>query len=1477
MALELRQLAKTMSRFEGMSYPGRGWWVTGAVVLGTGAGLWAGGSFFVREKLAPLISQELSRTLNRPVTLGAVERFAWTGVRFGASAIPATATDPDYVQLRAIEVQFQPWQLLQERRLDIQLELIQPEAVLHQSPDQQWLRITPEIGNPTSPSPITVQVNQVRMAGGRVTLVPWATRTAQTYEQIQAKVLPGTEEIEFQTQAQAPGGGSLRLAGRWDVGLNFLKAQIQTQAVALPPVGALVGSFTKLPVTLRQGQITSDVSLAWRPGQTPEITGPVQVRGVVVRAPQLAQVQPEIQAQLQFTPQQVRVTEGQIRLAGVTAGVAGTVHFQRGFDLTAQVPATAIERVTQQLGLKSAVRGQVQSDWVVRGTLAQPYIRGRLATVGSLQIDQTRLQQATAEVVLAQGGVDIPRFQAQMAGAQVTGTGRIDPQQRLALRFQGTAQPERFLPPGETLPVRVGTVAVQGQLQGTLPQPQVLMDFQADQAQIPLRGQVQWRAERLQFRATGQQLQAVGAINTRTLAADIQFQVRQYDLQRLPVSLPLDLALRGEVDFQGRLRGNLRQPQISGDLGLIGLRVNHWQFEPQLRGTASFAPTAGVRLDVRGVQDQVAVNMVSGSLPQSVTIRRGRAVIQGQGREGRLAVNFRHIPLALFSSGLLQGDLQGTGLWDARQQRATGQLQVDQARWGNLVATKLGGQFQWRDQQLTLSRGELHQRQSRYQFEGQAQFRSQLQWQAKVQALEAQIQDLVPALISGSPPGANALAVNPVGQPNLPLGEQMAYFNQVQTQVQQYVANQQKNLGLPDLQELRGQWQGQATLQGNHRGELAANFDLRGRDWAWGQYKAERLTLQGRYDGTLQQGRLTLQPLQLVQGESQILFSGVLGGQQQTGQLLLSQIPVSYLTQLLPIPGELTGLVSGRATLAGSQANPQAKGEVQIQAGTWDNTPIQVAQSSFSYHQGRLNFGAELLVSDATSGVEPVRAGGSVPLQLPFSTVKASDDQIQLSLQVKNSGLTLINSLNPFARWQGGAGEIQVDVAGTWREPRLSGLARFQDAQVALTGLGDTLKNLTGEIRFLDDRLAAKQLQAQLNGGTLTLEGILPISRPLTPSDPAFKQPLTLALLPARIEQKNIYAGEASAQVTITGSAQTPVVGGEIQLSQGRVMLSDELLGGGASQSASANGEVPPESPAKTNGNGQKARFQDLKIILGKGLQVVRRPNLNVTTQGTLTLNGPLQKPQPSGTLNLQQGEVNVFLTRFRLDRTYNNQVVFDPRNGFDPDLDLRLTSTVTQGANQLDGNILQRRGNFPNEVPITLAERVQGLEAVRIQASIAGRASRLPNGLELSSSPNRTQEQIIALLGGFSTNSSPESAQLFLTNLASQTLLNEISRSFETDFGGISWRFFPTVLPALPDNRSLQQSALALGGEVRLDVRRFSASFLQMFTSFGNSVSDPNLSQLTLAYRINNQLRIRAVGSSDRDNRLILEYNKQF
>ncbi|MEN9258326.1 MAG: translocation/assembly module TamB domain-containing protein [Gloeomargarita sp. SRBZ-1_bins_9] len=1440
----------------------RHWWVGSAVALGTAGGLWWGGNYFIGERLAPLIAQELTYLLDRPVRLGQVKRLGWTGVQFGPSAIPATATDPSYLKVQAIEVQFSPWQWVQQGRLELQVRLRQPELLLHQSADGRWVRVTlPQ----KRESPVQVRLTQVAIEGGRVTLVPWWTRQAQTYAQVQARLRPAEDRWEFQGQAQTPQQGQVWLTGQWQIPNTLLTARLQVQELPAKPVQDLMTGYVTLPAQVQRGRISGDLTVQWQPGQRPQVAGPVQLREWVVRSSQWPMVSPQVDAQLQLTPGGVQVTQGQLQWAGMAAEVTGQIDFDRGYDLTARVAPVALERVSAQLGWSTPLRGQVASHWVVTGDIAQPLIRGRLQTVGGLHLPQTQVDQASADVVVSQGRLDIARLDVRLPGAQFQGSGRLEGRQRLAIQFQGQAQPER-LTKGLSWPVPVGTVMVQGQLGGTLQQPQVEAVFRAPQMPVPVQGRLQWQGDQLRLHATGGGWQARGAVHLATGGLDVQLRVQRYALQRLPLPLPPELALRGEVDFQGRLTGLLTQPRLQGEVTLAGLRLNHWQFEPYLRGPVVWTPGGMARLDLRGVQDRIALTLPPGPIPQTLTVQRGTALIQGQGRDGRLAVNFRGVPLTLFSGGLVQGALQGTALWDSRQQRAVGQLQVDQARWGNLVATKLAGQFRWRDGKLQLMEGELHQARSRYRFSGQAQLRPQLHWQAQIEAVEATVQDLVPVLLTEQPAGAADLPVTPVGQPQGPLDAQLAIFNQVQAQVQRYLTEQQQALGLPDVREWQGRWRGQATLTGNHRGELTATFALQGRDWVWGPYRAERLTVQGRYEGTLQNGRWFLEPLQLVHGDGQLLFSGTVGGPQQRGQLVLTRLPVTYFTRLLPVPGSPTGWISGSATLGGSAADPQAKGEIALEDGTWYDTPIATARTSFSYGQGQFRFGAELQLQD-TVAVEPVRASGLLPWVWPGSIVQPSSDQIQLSVQVRDSGLRLVNNLTPWVQWLGGSGDVQVDLVGTWREPRLRGRAQFQGARVAVNGLAEPLENLRGEIRFLGDRLAAQDLQAQLNGGTVTLNGVLPISQPLSAEDPDRRRPLTLTLLPARIAQRNIYEGQASATITLAGTARQPAVGGVIDLSQGQVFLSDLVLGG------AVNGHGTTRLP-----RGVSAEFRDLHIRLGPNLRVVRQPNLDVVAQGTLTLNGPVVNPRPQGTLTLQRGEVNLFLTRFRLDRTYANRVVFDPRYGFDPELDLQLTSTVTQGASQLEGLAIQRRARFPNEVPIAVGERVQGLETVRVQAKVMGRASRLPQGLELTSSPRRTQEQIIALLGGFSGQSGNDAAQLFLTTVAGQTLLNQISRAHETDFGGIAWRFFPAVLPALPDrSRNVQQSALALGGEVRLDIHRFSASFLQMFASVGNAVSEPNLSQMTLGYRVNDQLRLRGSLSSDGDNRLLIEYSTQF
>ncbi|MFO0409279.1 MAG: hypothetical protein ACK50H_03870, partial [Dolichospermum sp.] len=122
--------------------------VLGAVLaLGIIAGVWRLRNF-VYTDLVPLVTQNLNNTLNRPVKLGAVKSFSLTGVSFAASEIPTTDTDSDKVNTKAVEVGFDPWQLVINRNLRLDVTLINPDIYIEQDSQGRWLTttITPPTG-----------------------------------------------------------------------------------------------------------------------------------------------------------------------------------------------------------------------------------------------------------------------------------------------------------------------------------------------------------------------------------------------------------------------------------------------------------------------------------------------------------------------------------------------------------------------------------------------------------------------------------------------------------------------------------------------------------------------------------------------------------------------------------------------------------------------------------------------------------------------------------------------------------------------------------------------------------------------------------------------------------------------------------------------------------------------------------------------------------------------------------------------------------------------------------------------------------------------------------------------------------------------------------------------------------------------------------------------------------------------------------
>jgi translocation and assembly module TamB len=165
-------------------------------------------------------------------------------------------------------------------------------------------------------------------------------------------------------------------------------------------------------------------------------------------------------------------------------------------------------------------------------------------------------------------------------------------------------------------------------------------------------------------------------------------------------------------------------------------------------------------------------------------------------------------------------------------------------------------------------------------------------------------------------------------------------------------------------------------------------------------------------------------------------------------------------------------------------------------------------------------------------------------------------------------------------------------------------------------------------------------------------------------------------------------------------------------------------------------------------------------------------------------------------------------------------------------------------------------------------------IESVKVRATIQGRASqlgtRLNDVLELSSTPNRSQNEILALLsGGVSQSLESGNAQGALVNLASSAFLNRVQSAVDDVLGGrVNFRLFPLLTPV----RNNTSAVLELGAELGVDVTdKLSVSLLQVLTSRSDSP------QININYDINNQFRARGSVNLQGDAVGILEYRIRF
>ncbi len=1147
-----------------------------------------------------------------------------------------------------------------------------------------------------------------------------------------------------------------------------------------------------------------------------------------------------------------------------------------------------------------------------------PKSLGTLASQGILTVaDQPAIAadwQARGGEIEGTGRLDwqndtttIPQAELELAGGTATLSAVVMP-----LTGEGRAFSARVMPQGVALdffvPEQPGTVrgdfSLRGssarldlaglELEGTMELPDGI-----DRLAGAVSARVAWDGSTLAV-SDGLWLEAVTVEGTIPFDAQTQ-QVGAIDLalsaQNLPLaSLPLFPAgfpLEGTASLQGKATGRPDELQWVGQLGLENLQAAGLQFA-SLQGPLQWQPgSAGVLLDLRDSRapadesgDRIALQLDADWAPQSFVLRRGITTAAGQRNGDRFDATLNRFPLGLLNGVMLEGwggTLDSQFVVDLAARTVVGSASANHPSWRGIQANRLEGEFTFADGTLAIANGQMGLLDSLYTLNGSVRLpadgevvirsgrRQQLadiplQVDLAIATENGKVENVLTALrwqewtdaISGLPSAdlgsASSLVVPGIELAARSLLERLESYTAIASQHAARLAALE-NRQIPDLSQLQGDFQGTVRMTGS-LDNPAIQFDLNGQEWHLAEFQLDRLAARGRY----RQGELELNAFNARAADRVVSLEGQFGDDRQQGYLTVRNFPLALANRFFPGDYSFSGELDAVANISGTLANPAASGQFDLESVEIDNKSIHAAGGRFEYRQGMLHLDGAIVASADFPIADPtashiaaaadvpiaipsppaVTAIGTLPAPLPFTDIEPVSQEISLAISARDEQLGLVNFFTDAIAWQSGRGELDIRVGGTLQDPTVRGKLELDDATVALSALPEPIQHLQAAIAFNSNRLNVQSFSGSLSDGRVSASGLLAINR--HGALQVHEAPLSVTLEQLELDLPDLYKGEVNGLLAIGGTLTAPELGGEITLRDGTISI----------PSGSNRSEEPalPWTP----------RFNQLALTLDDRVQVARIPLFAFSARGDLILNGTPDDVQPEGTIDIRQGYVNLGITNLRVDRGRTNTVVFDRAGGIDPLLDLRVFTEVREMQERV---VTRSLGSSDTSVPNNLTEQ----DTIQIRADLQGRASELAgndaanrNIIQLSSSPNRTPDEIVALLGGASLGGIGQGG---IAGFALSTFVFGAQNAIGNLIGLDELR----VAPFTGESGSLEvglEAAKDLGAGVSVSVQ-------QSLTDTQEAL------RFNTRFRLNDRLLLRSGTDFEGNDRLSLEFETKF
>lgn len=365
-------------------------------------------------------------------------------------------------------------------------------------------------------------------------------------------------------------------------------------------------------------------------------------------------------------------------------------------------------------------------------------------------------------------------------------------------------------------------------------------------------------------------------------------------------------------------------------------------------------------------------------------------------------------------------------------------------------------------------------------------------------------------------------------------------------------------------------------------------------------------------------------------------------------QVSLERLPLADVWALAQRdPTEVVGVVSGTVALSGTAREPLIAGKAALQDAAFREFHAPYLDGTFNYDRRRL--GGEFALW--RNGQRVLGITGDLPLDLALRDAPA-DRKLPGSLSIRVRGdsvdLGFLEAMVPVVRETGGRLSADFGIAGTWRQPELTGAVAVQDGAATLPALGVRYQDLFGRLTLSGDTIRVDTLSLRSGEGSARIGGFVRLAE--------LTRPLLSLRISARgfrmISVRDFLDFSASGAVSLTGPVYGARLRGSGTVPRGSLYFTDLITKQVMNLEDVRYADIIDTSLVRRQGLREEFqnRFLDSlridSLLLNMGSDVwLRSSEANIQLTGGLVVNKVADRYRLDGTLETPRGTYRLPLT----------------------------------------------------------------------------------------------------------------------------------------------------------------------------------------------------------------------------------------